>query len=112
MEQFVINGGVPLTGTLTPSGNKNAALPILAACLLTEEPITLHNVPQIGDVLTLKQLLEHLGATITEKDKHTWIVHAKSIVGHVPDPTLCRNIRASILLAGPTWTVNITSARR
>ena len=101
MEQFVINGGVPLTGTLTPSGNKNAALPILAACLLTEEPVILHNIPQIGDVLTLKQLLEHLGVTIDEKDKHTWIVHAKSIVGHAPDPTLCRNIRASILLAGP-----------
>ncbi|MDP6585232.1 MAG: UDP-N-acetylglucosamine 1-carboxyvinyltransferase [Anaerolineales bacterium] len=101
MEQFVINGGVPLTGTLTPSGNKNAALPILAACLLTEEPVILHNVPQIGDVLTLKQLLEHLGVTIDEKDKHTWIVHAKSIVGYAPDPALCRNIRASILLAGP-----------
>ena len=71
MEQFVINGGVPLTGTLTPSGNKNAALPILAACLLTEEPVILHNIPQIGDVLTLKQLLEHLGVTIDEKDKHT-----------------------------------------
>ena len=53
MEQFVINGGVPLTGTLTPSGNKNAALPILAACLLTEEPVILHNIPQIGDVLTI-----------------------------------------------------------
>jgi len=101
MEQFVINGGVPLTGTFTPSGNKNAALPILAACLLTEEPVILRNVPQIGDVLTLMQLLEHLGVTIDTKDKHTWIVHAKSIVGHAPDPTLCRNIRASILLAGP-----------
>ena len=101
MEQFVINGGVPLTGTLTPSGNKNAALPILAACLLTEQPVILRNVPNIGDVITLKQLLEHLGVTITEQDEHTWIVHAKSIVSHSPDPTLCRNIRASILLAGP-----------
>ena len=101
MEQFVINGGVPLNGTFTPSGNKNAALPILAACLLTDKPVILHNVPQIGDVLTLKQILEHLGVTVTHQNKHTWIVHAKSIVGHSPDPMLCRNIRASILLAGP-----------
>ena len=101
MEQFVINGRVPLNGTLTPSGNKNAALPILAACLLTEEPVILRNIPLIGDVLTLKNLLEHLGATITQHDKHTWTVHAKSISNHTPDAILCRNIRASILLAGP-----------
>ena len=101
MDQFVINGGVPLNGTLTPSGNKNAALPILAACILTEEPVVLRNVPLIGDVLTLRKLLEHLGVTITEEDKHTWTLHAKSIISHTPDPILCRNIRASILLAGP-----------
>ena len=68
MEQFVINGGVPLNGTFTPSGNKNAALPILAACLLTDKPVILHNVPQIGDVLTLKQILEHLGVTVTHQN--------------------------------------------
>tara|TARA_B100000029_G_scaffold152664_1_gene147772 strand:- start:2346 stop:3620 length:1275 start_codon:yes stop_codon:yes gene_type:complete len=101
MEQFIIKGGVPLNGTFTPSGNKNAALPILAACLLTKEPVTLHNIPKIGDVLTLRKLLEHLGVTITEQGTHTWVVHAKSIAGHSPDPELCRNIRASILLAGP-----------
>ena len=101
MEQFVINGGVPLNGTLTPSGNKNAALPILAACLLTEEPIILHNIPKIGDVITLKQILQNLGVGVEEQTANTWVVHAKSIAGHTPDTDLCRHIRASILLAGP-----------
>ena len=101
MEQFVINGGVPLNGTLTPSGNKNAALPILAACLLTEEPIILHNIPNIGDVTTLKKLLRNLGVRVEGQNDSTWVVHAKSIIGHTPDTDLCRHIRASILLAGP-----------
>ena len=101
MEQFIINGRTPLNGTLTPSGNKNAALPILAACLLTEEPVVLRNMPLIGDVLTLKKLLQTLGVTIIENDKHTWTVQAKSILSHTPNPILCGNIRASILLAGP-----------
>ncbi|HAJ05535.1 MAG TPA: UDP-N-acetylglucosamine 1-carboxyvinyltransferase [Chloroflexi bacterium] len=101
MEQFVIQGGLPLNGTLAPSGNKNAALPILAACLLTEEPVKLKNVPLIGDIFTLKQLLESIGATITPESDHTWVVQAKSIVDHCPDPSLCKHIRASILLAGP-----------
>ena len=51
MEKFVIEGGIPLRGNVTPSGNKNAALPILAACLLTDEPVVLHNVPHIRDVI-------------------------------------------------------------
>ncbi|MBI78955.1 MAG: UDP-N-acetylglucosamine 1-carboxyvinyltransferase [Gammaproteobacteria bacterium] len=101
MEQFVIQGGLPLNGTLAPSGNKNAALPILAACLLTEEPVILKNVPLIGDIHTLKQLLESIGATITPESDHTWVVQAKSIDDHCPDPSLCKRIRASILLAGP-----------
>ena len=53
MSAFVIEGGYPLQGTIQPIGNKNAALPLLAACLLTEEPITLHNMPEIGDVRTM-----------------------------------------------------------
>jgi len=61
MTQFVIRGGRPLTGTITPSGNKNAALPLLAATLLTDQPVVLHNVPRIRDVHTMMQLLAALG---------------------------------------------------
>ncbi len=61
MEKFVIEGGIPLRGEVTPSGNKNAALPILAACLLTDEPVTIHNMPRIKDVLDMRTLLESLG---------------------------------------------------
>ena len=61
MAKFLIEGNHPLTGEVTPSGNKNAALPMLAACTLTEEPIILHNVPEINDVKTMRALLESLG---------------------------------------------------
>ena len=56
MEEFVIEGGVPLQGEITPAGNKNAALPLLAACLLTDKPVVLRNVPRIRDVLDMRQL--------------------------------------------------------
>ena len=64
MEKFIIEGGIPLRGEVTPSGNKNAALPILAACLLTDEPVVLHNVPQIKDVIDMRTLLENLGVKV------------------------------------------------
>lgn len=101
MEKFIIYGGVPLKGTMTPSGNKNSALPLLAACTLTDEPIILHNVPEIRDVSTMRQLLESLGVSIAKIGDHTWKVHAKNVYTKEIDPDLCRNIRASILLAGP-----------
>jgi UDP-N-acetylglucosamine 1-carboxyvinyltransferase len=101
MEFFQIDGGVPLSGTVTPSGNKNAALPLLAACLLTSEPVTLHNIPIIQDVLTMRQLLETLGVKITEISPHSWRLQADAISPARLDKELCKNIRASILLAGP-----------
>lgn len=101
MEKFIIQGGVPLKGEVTPSGNKNAALPLLAACLLTEEPVILHNVPEIRDVQAMRNLLESLGVQITTLGNHTWEVHAASVRPADLDPDLCRKIRASILLAGP-----------
>ncbi len=64
MEKFVIEGGVPLSGTVTPAGNKNAALPILAACLLTEDEVVVRNVPRIEDVAAMVSLLEHLGVRV------------------------------------------------
>jgi UDP-N-acetylglucosamine 1-carboxyvinyltransferase len=101
MEEFIIEGGNPLKGEVTPSGNKNAALPLLAACLLTDEPVVLRNVPQIRDVLAMRKLIESLGATVEELDSHAWKITAKDIAASHPDPDLCRRIRASILLAGP-----------
>ena len=101
MPSFLIEGGHPLTGEVTPAGNKNAALPLLTACLLTTEPVILHNVPNIGDVQTMKMLMESLGVSIEVLSEHTWQVHAEELRLADIDPDLCRRIRASILLAGP-----------
>jgi UDP-N-acetylglucosamine 1-carboxyvinyltransferase len=101
MPTFLIDGGHPLRGEVTPSGNKNAALPLLAACLLTDEPVVLHNVPNIGDVQTMRKLLECLGVSIEILESHTWRIQAQEVHRANLDPELCRHIRASILLAGP-----------
>jgi UDP-N-acetylglucosamine 1-carboxyvinyltransferase len=101
MEQFVIEGGYPLHGTVTPAGNKNTALPLLAACLLTDEPVTLRNVPRIRDVGTMRELICDVGATIQELDAHTWRIHTPRVTRSTLDRELCRRIRASMLLAGP-----------
>ncbi len=101
MESFVIEGGHPLQGEVTPSGNKNAALPLLAACLLTDEPVLLHNVPDIGDVRTMRALIETLGVDVQTMDGHTLRLHAQHVRKADLDRDLCRRMRASILLAGP-----------
>ena len=102
MDKFVITGGRPLHGTMQPSGNKNAALPMMAACLLTEDPVILHNMPNIKDTQTMRQLLESLGVEIEElENSSSWRFQAKNICPSDLDPDLCRQIRASILLAGP-----------
>ncbi len=101
MEQFVIEGGAPLSGTVTPAGNKNAALPLIAACLLTSEPIILRNVPRIRDVETMRQLVCDLGVTIEELAPGVWRVQTPNVRKRALDPELCRRIRASLLLAGP-----------
>jgi len=101
MPTFLIEGGHPLRGEVTPSGNKNAALPLLTACLLTDEPVVLHNIPNIGDVQTMRQLLENLGVSIETINQNSWRLHARQVCKADLDPQLCRRIRASILLAGP-----------
>ncbi len=101
MEKFIIEGGHPLQGEITPSGNKNAALPLLSACLLTDEPVILNIVPKILDVLSMRSLLESLGVVITDLSDHSWKIDARSLQPSKLDPKLCQNIRASILLAGP-----------
>ena len=101
MERFIIHGGKPLHGEVTPSGNKNAALPLLAACLLTDQPVTLHNVPQIRDVLAMRELLTGMGVSVETVGDHSWRVHARDVRPDGLDADICRHIRASILLAGP-----------
>ncbi|MDH7484893.1 MAG: UDP-N-acetylglucosamine 1-carboxyvinyltransferase [Anaerolineae bacterium] len=101
MSKFIIEGGHPLRGSVTPSGNKNAALPILAACLLTDQPVTLHNVPRIGDVETMLQLLADLGVDVGEWQGSTLTLYARRVHKATLDAGLCRQVRASILLAGP-----------
>ena len=101
MDKLIIQGGYPLNGEVTPSGNKNSALPLLAACLLTEEPVVLHNVPEIRDVQDMIALLESLGAIIEPLEAHSLRIQARDICCGDLQPDLCRRIRASILLAGP-----------
>ncbi|HLF26730.1 MAG TPA: UDP-N-acetylglucosamine 1-carboxyvinyltransferase [Anaerolineae bacterium] len=102
MEQFVIEGGNPVSGVITPSGNKNAALPLIAASLLTDQPVTLHNIPRIRDVGTMLKLVGDLGAEVSEQDSgHTIRIRAANLHKTDLDADLCRDIRASILLAGP-----------
>lgn len=101
MEKFIIEGGHPLKGEITPGGNKNAALPLLAASLLTDEPIIMHNLPDILDVRNMRALLESLGVSFQSLGGHSWRIQAGQVRPADLDPDLCRKIRASILLAGP-----------
>ena len=99
--QFVVEGGRRLSGAIRPSGNKNAALPIVAAALLTEHPVALTNVPRIRDLETLVELVGSLGVDIRWSGRNSLAVHAKTVQVSQLDPVLCARIRASILLAGP-----------
>jgi UDP-N-acetylglucosamine 1-carboxyvinyltransferase len=101
VESFVIEGGVPLRGTVRPAGNKNAALPILAACLLTADPVTLDNVPRIRDVEAMIELLCDIGAEVEWLGPNRLRVWAAEITKTALDAELCTRIRASILFAGP-----------
>jgi UDP-N-acetylglucosamine 1-carboxyvinyltransferase len=100
-ESFVIDGGQPLHGRVTAAGNKNGALPILAACLLASEPVVLHNVPRIRDVETMIALIADLGADIEWTGENEVRVHAAEVRSHELDVELASRIRASFLLAGP-----------
>src|SRR6476620_11933318 len=100
-ECFVIEGGRPLQGRIRAAGNKNGALPILAACLLTSEPVTLHNVPRIADVETMLELLNDVGAEAEWTGANDVRVHAADVTKQELDDELCSRMRASFLLAGP-----------
>ena len=101
MEKFVIEGGVPLSGTITPAGNKNGALPILAACLLTDDEVILRNVPRISDVEAMVSLLEMLGAQVDWLGRDEVRIDAGTVNTTQVDREIAERIRASFLLAGP-----------
>ena len=114
MEQFVIEGGNRLSGSIRANGNKNSALKLIAACILTDQPVTLHNVPDIADVRVMCDILRSLGVDIDwlpDKNEgsgitptatgHSVRIHAETIRTHRVDPKLAGTIRASIVLAGP-----------
>ncbi|MGB9184952.1 MAG: UDP-N-acetylglucosamine 1-carboxyvinyltransferase [Solirubrobacteraceae bacterium] len=101
LEKFVIEGGVPLSGTIVPAGNKNGALPILAACLLTDDEVILRNVPRIADVEAMLLLLRTLGARVEWRGPSEVLVDTASVHSTEVDPELSERIRASFLLAGP-----------
>jgi UDP-N-acetylglucosamine 1-carboxyvinyltransferase len=101
MESFVIEGGRPLHGSIRAAGNKNAALPIVAAALLTEEPVTLTNVPAIRDVETMLELVADLGVEVEDAGEGVVRIVAEDVRKHELDAELCTRIRASILLAAP-----------
>jgi UDP-N-acetylglucosamine 1-carboxyvinyltransferase len=101
MDKFVIEGGYPLSGTVVPAGNKNAALPMLAASLLTEEEVVIGNVPRIRDVDAMLAMLEDLGVSVSWRDEHEVALRASSLTSSEVDAELAARIRASFLLAGP-----------
>jgi UDP-N-acetylglucosamine 1-carboxyvinyltransferase len=101
MEKFIIEGGTPLSGTVIPAGNKNAALPALAASLLTREEVVLRNVPRIRDVEAMVELLVLLGAQAEWRDENTIAVRTGGVSHTQVDQEGAERIRASFLLAGP-----------
>src|SRR5262245_50565901 len=100
-DRFVIEGGHPIGGEVTPSGNKNEALPLLAASLLAAGNVVIENVPRIRDVTTLIELVRGLGVSVEWSDEHTVKVDAARLNDSRPDAGLAAEIRASFLLAAP-----------
>lgn len=100
MEQFIIEGRNPLNGVVTPSGNKNAAFPLISAALLTDQPVTLYNLPNIGDVRTMLRIVEDLGVEVTCHDAHNITLRAGTICSTTPDPDRFAKIRGALVLMG------------
>ncbi len=100
MARFIIQGGHPIGGAFRPLGNKNAVLPMLAACVLTDEPVVLDNVPRILDVENMLLLLAGLGVDVSRRG-HAVTLGAGNLKSTALDPALCQRVRGSILLAGP-----------
>jgi len=101
MARFIVEGGVQLRGEITAAGNKNSALPLIAASLLTDQPVTLRNVPRIRDVRGMLEILCGLGAQVEEPDPHTVVIRTANVSRTDLDPKLSGEIRTSLLFAGP-----------
>ncbi|GAB4510165.1 MAG: UDP-N-acetylglucosamine 1-carboxyvinyltransferase [Anaerolineae bacterium] len=101
MQQFVIEGGVQLQGVVTPGGNKNAATKMIPACLLTDEPVILHNMPDIVDVQVALDIMRQLGASVEWIAPKTLRIHARDIHSGILDRELAQKTRASFVFAGP-----------
>ncbi len=101
MDRFVVYGGTPLKGDVTASGNKNAALKLLPACILTDQPVVLHNIPDIADTRAMIEIMRRLGVQAESIQDNSWRIHAQNIETHVLDRSLASQIRASIVTAGP-----------
>ena len=101
MYEYLVEGGFPIRGTIKASGNKNAALPCIAATLLTDQTVTLRNVPEIEDTGVMFQILEAFGAEVKKIENNTWQIKAEKIVNNEIPADLSKKIRASILFAGP-----------
>lgn len=97
----MIEGGHKLQGAITASGNKNAALAVLPACLLTDEPVVLHNLPDIQDVAMMRHILQDLGVSVKPLGSGSWHIHAAEVRKTAIDPELAGMIRASFVLSGP-----------
>ncbi|MEZ4676279.1 MAG: UDP-N-acetylglucosamine 1-carboxyvinyltransferase [Caldilineaceae bacterium] len=100
MTSFVIEGGHRIEGSIKPIGNKNATLPLLSACLLTDEPVTLHNIPEIGDVHTMLELMAGLGVAVTRRGNSVTLC-AADVDSTTPDSQLFSQIRGSLTTMGP-----------
>lgn len=101
MYEYVIEGGYPIQGTVTASGNKNAALPCLAATLLTSEPVILHNIPEIQDTNVMLDILRALGAKVEKLSKNNWKIQCDKITTTELPSELTKKVRGSIVFAGP-----------
>ncbi|MFN2224350.1 MAG: UDP-N-acetylglucosamine 1-carboxyvinyltransferase, partial [Candidatus Promineifilaceae bacterium] len=101
MSQLIIEGGHRLSGTITASGNKNAALKLIPACLMTDEPVVLHNIPDIADVRTAIAIMKDLGAEVTSLGDGSWRIHAAEITKSEINAELGSRIRASFVFSGP-----------
>src|SRR5258708_1607482 len=101
MARFIVEGGTPLRGEITAKGNKNSALPLIAASLLTNEPVILRNLPRIRDVTAMLEIVAGLGATVDRLDPQAVTICAANVNKTAIDPKLSREIRTSLLVAGP-----------
>ncbi|MFW5644225.1 MAG: UDP-N-acetylglucosamine 1-carboxyvinyltransferase, partial [Alkalispirochaeta sp.] len=101
MYKYVIDGGFPINGTVRAAGNKNAALPCIAATILTTEEVILRNVPDIEDVHVMVEIVRSLGVGVMQDDPNTWRFDASTLATSEISPEMAQKIRASILFAGP-----------